>query len=77
VEVALTREGGWVTLDVHDRGIGFELRDARRHGGIGLASMAERARLLGGTCTIESEPSRGTRVRARLPLAGDAVAAGR
>jgi signal transduction histidine kinase len=76
VEIALTRSPGWITLDVRDEGVGFEPQVARRRGGLGLTSMAERARLIGGTCEIESTPSRGTRVHARLPLTGQAVAAG-
>ncbi len=36
--------------------------------GLGLLSMRERARLLGGECVIERGPEHGTRVRARLPL---------
>lgn len=68
VDIELTRADGWVTLDVRDQGVGFEVRAAQDHGGLGLASMAERARLLGGTCTIESRPSGGTRILARLPL---------
>jgi signal transduction histidine kinase len=69
VDIAVTREDGWVTLDVRDDGVGFEPR-AAGHWGLGLTSMVERARLLGGTCTIESQPSHGSRVRARLPLDG-------
>jgi signal transduction histidine kinase len=36
--------------------------------GVGLSSMRERAEEIGGTCVIESEMSRGTRVTARLPI---------
>ena len=39
-----------------------------REGHLGLASMQERARLLGGRCTIETEPGQGTTVRFDLPL---------
>jgi len=74
VDIAVTREDDWVTLKVCDDGVGFEPRAA--HGvGLGLSSMVERARLLGGTCTIESQPARGSRVWARLPLAEHTVAA--
>ncbi|MGI8808455.1 MAG: sensor histidine kinase [Acidimicrobiales bacterium] len=36
--------------------------------GVGLASMCERARQLGGTCTVEARPGGGTVVRASLPI---------
>jgi signal transduction histidine kinase len=36
--------------------------------GVGLGSMTDRARELGGDCSIESIPSGGTRVHARLPV---------
>ena len=65
----------WRTREVRDDGVGFE-RCAARRLGLGLTSMVERARLLGGACTIESQPARGSRVRARLPLAGAALVAG-
>ena len=68
VEVGLTRADGWVTLDVRDDGVGFEPTAARGRGGLGLMSMVERAQSLGGTCTVDSHPRRGTRVTARLPL---------
>lgn len=71
VDVGLTRADGWVTLEVRDHGVGFEPR--RGHGdGLGLTSMVERARVLGGTCTIERHPKGGTRVRARLPVTSGA-----
>lgn len=52
-------------LDVQDDGSGIP-PDAR--GGVGLSSMRERAAELGGTCSIERSPARGTRVLAVLPL---------
>ena len=33
-----------------------------------LLGMAERVQLLGGTLKVESEPGRGTRIRATFPL---------
>jgi signal transduction histidine kinase len=41
---------------------------AARRGSLGLLGMAERVQLLGGTLHVESEPGRGTRIRASFPL---------
>ncbi|MBI4630440.1 MAG: hypothetical protein HY740_01760, partial [Chloroflexi bacterium] len=35
---------------------------------LGLISMRERARILGGTCQITSEVGQGTKVEVRIPL---------
>lgn len=55
-------------LTVEDYGTGFDTAAPRR-AGLGLTSMAERARVLGGAVAVESHPGGGTRVRLRLPLA--------
>jgi signal transduction histidine kinase len=52
-------------LEVMDDGVGVP---AGARSGIGLASMRERAAELGGEFSIESRPSGGTRLRARLPI---------
>jgi len=65
--IELHRDDGWLTLAVADDGVGFA--PSREHGGLGLSSMRERARLLGGRCTVTSEPGRGTRLDVRLPCA--------
>jgi signal transduction histidine kinase len=52
-------------LEVTDDGFGIP-KD--RRGGVGLFSMRERAEELGGTCKVESIPTGGTRLLARLPL---------
>lgn len=67
IEVELGGDEDWLRLDVRDHGVGVA-DAAGRSRGLGLLSMRERARLLGGVCTIESAPGRGTRVRARLPM---------
>jgi len=68
VEVSLARKGEWLLLDVRDHGIGLDIRSAGASRGLGLVSMSERARLLGGSCEIETDGSHGTLVRARLPV---------
>ena len=57
------------TLEVEIVDDGSGLRDDRTQG-VGLASMRERAEELGGSCSVEPAPVRGTRVRASLPLGG-------
>jgi signal transduction histidine kinase len=64
IAVGLDARNGGVALTVEDDGAGFDpgaraLR-ARR---LGLTSMEERARALGGTLTIDSRPGAGTRIR--------------
>jgi len=42
--------------------------------GFGLVGMRERARLLGGTLRVESQPARGTTIRATIPFTAAATA---
>jgi signal transduction histidine kinase len=57
-----------VILEVRDKGSGFEPQNLRGKVGLGLESMRERLRSLGGTLLVESARSRGTRVRAEAPI---------
>jgi signal transduction histidine kinase len=55
---------------VEDDGRGFERKPRERPEAGGLSHMAERAWLMGGTCSIESAPGEGTRVEASFPFDG-------
>jgi signal transduction histidine kinase len=66
VRVAVTGSGGALGVIVTDDGVG--LRPERRHQGIGLRGMEERARELGGTMTVQPAPGGGTTIAIRLPL---------
>lgn len=59
-------------LTVTDNGKGFKLParvgDLARDGKLGLAGMQERAQLLGGTLTIDTEPGKGTILTVEVPL---------
>jgi signal transduction histidine kinase len=67
ISVRLSCEDG-VCLRVVDDGTGFDVSLARRNSkGFGLLSMEERARGLGGTFWIFSEPGAGTHIEVRLP----------
>ena len=67
VAVRLTHEVERVRLRIEDDGIGFEPA-AIPSGRFGLVGMSERARLLGGTLTVESSPDGGTAVDVVVPL---------
>jgi len=54
-------------LKVHDDGQGFNLQSTR--GTLGLAIMEDYAKVLDGTCTINSSIGEGTEVTATVPLA--------
>ena len=72
LEVSLRRESNEVQLTVRDWGIGFDSTAVVKGEGLGLSSMRERLRLVGGELSIESKPLRGTTIRASCPLsAGD------
>lgn len=67
VEVALQGLDGGLQLTVRDDGIGFDPALPRDRAGLGLASMRERVRLLGGRLEIASTPGKGTAITAWLP----------
>jgi signal transduction histidine kinase len=72
VEVDLNEDDGVLELIVRDDGIGFtaEFRENPRspYGRLGLLGMRERAQNVGGVFHVESQPTKGTLIRARLPL---------
>jgi signal transduction histidine kinase len=68
VHVVLSQINGAMTVEVNDDGIGFEPGSGElrsRH--LGLTSMEERARELGGRLQIRSSPGSGTTVRLEVP----------
>ena len=67
-EVRLEQLGGRLHLSVSDCGRGFNSNKPPAERGIGIHSMEERLRLLGGKLEIQSRPMEGTRIDAWLPL---------
>jgi signal transduction histidine kinase len=65
VRMTLSRTPRRVTLTVADDGAGFD--PALASGGLGLASMRERASSAGGTLRVRSSPGAGTEVRLAVP----------
>jgi signal transduction histidine kinase len=67
-EVRLEQQDGRLHLSVSDCGRGFNSNKPAADRGIGIHSMEERLRLLGGKLEIRSRPMEGTRIHAWLPL---------
>ncbi|MCL5995287.1 MAG: histidine kinase [Chloroflexi bacterium] len=67
--VLIERQNGAVRAIIEDDGFGFDQAAvARVERRLGLYGMRERAELLGGKMTIESEPGRGTSLFVEIPI---------
>ncbi|HXB68073.1 MAG TPA: MCP four helix bundle domain-containing protein [Candidatus Acidoferrales bacterium] len=67
VNIQVRQGSGELRLTVEDDGRGFDARQVR---GMGLLGMEERVGYLDGRLAVESAPGRGTLLRVTLPLAG-------
>jgi len=71
VNVSIRHDNRGVELTIRDDGKGFEPTptcvDGSSITGFGLTSIAERARLLGGSHVVESTPGRGTTITVSIP----------
>jgi signal transduction histidine kinase len=65
VVVVVAVAGGSLVVEVRDDGRGFDPAVGR---GLGLAGLADRMDIAGGSLRIRSDRRTGTRVRAELPL---------
>jgi signal transduction histidine kinase len=74
VTIQVLRKGGALLFEIKDLGKGFDMgRPTRKSSierGLGLSSMEERIRMLGGRLTIESRIGKGTRICFSVPLTG-------
>jgi PAS domain S-box-containing protein len=74
-KIRIDRSPGRVTLEISDKGSGISGNQRRRNGrlsfglGVGIPSMHERVKLIGGRLDIESSSS-GTTVRTTVPVDG-------
>ncbi|MDO9530597.1 MAG: sensor histidine kinase, partial [Deltaproteobacteria bacterium] len=72
VSISVKEDDGLISLMIEDNGAGFDptLVLARRATGrgLGLAALHERARMLGGTLDIWSQPGAGTRMTCVIPV---------
>jgi signal transduction histidine kinase len=60
-----------IELEVHDAGVGFDVENVQKNGGLGLSSMQERIHIVKGTFAIDSKANCGTTIRANVPLHAD------
>ena len=74
IDVILEVDEESVVLTVADNGVGYQHRVGRIEG-LGLRLMEYRARVIGGTLTVEGRAGPGTRVQVRAPLRNLAPAA--
>src|SRR6267378_161897 len=78
-EVRLWGTSDAIHLTIGDLGAGFDVEAVKKSTGLGLTSMQERLRLVGGELSINSQPRRGTTIYARVPFTSSrdsALAAG-
>ena len=72
-EVRVLQAGDQAEITIADDGRGFDATNrGERDKGLGLVSMSERARIMGGTVSVVSGPNQGTRVQAKIPVNGRA-----
>ena len=77
VSISIKRKDHQLWFSVEDNGKGFEvdkiLTRRGRKRGLGLASMEERARMIGGTFHLWSKPETGTKIHITVPLKNEAL----
>lgn len=74
-KVSLAECTNQIALTICDEGRGFNPAEALKGSGLGLASMIERLKLVGGELLIDAGPKRGTTIRASVPFACQAQSA--
>ena len=67
VVVELSNDAALLRMLISDNGKGFDQAEASR--GLGLASMRERLRMVGGRLRVRSKPGKGTELAAQAPVA--------
>jgi signal transduction histidine kinase len=76
--VGLGRSDDGIQVTIQDAGCGFDPLIARKYParpkhGLGLISLGERVRLLGGRCEVRSQRGRGTQISVFIPFSSSAT----
>jgi PAS domain S-box-containing protein len=64
--VSLLQRDDRLRIEIRDWGVGFDPQTVKEHH-FGVEGIRERARLLGGKCSIKSQPGEGTTISVELP----------
>ena len=72
VRLHLLKGASYLVIEDHGRGFQRD-RVADRRGHLGLAGMAERAREIGWTLVVDSQPGQGTCIRISEPCSGEGI----
>ena len=67
IEISLQRDNDTISLSIRDNGCGITETAAEKSRGLGLLTMNQRARMIGGMLVVQPEPSGGTLVRCTVP----------
>jgi signal transduction histidine kinase len=67
-QVVMQLVNGTIHLSVCDQGAGFNPRELANNEGLGVRSMEERVRLLGGRFEVQSKAGMGTKIDVWLPV---------
>jgi signal transduction histidine kinase len=63
----MTWAHGILRLTIKDFGVGFDPNAVRKSQGLGMISMEERTRILGGTFQVTTNVQRGTEIVIEIP----------
>ncbi len=67
IRVSLKQRGDRLRIEIRDWGVGFDPKIVQDNQ-FGLEGIRERARVLGGKCSIKSKPDKGTTIMVELPV---------
>ena len=67
VRVILNQHNNYLTLEISDNGVGFDMKDPKKRDSYGLMGMKERVILLEGKLEISSAPGTGTQIKVTMP----------
>lgn len=68
IAVELSKDNNEVLFTIQDNGIGFSIEDGLHNGGVGLATMRERAERINATYQISSSHETGTKIEVKFTV---------